>query len=154
MSYALLKTLHVLGAILLVGNIIVTAWWKASADRTRDPRIIAFAQRQVTLTDLIFTLGGVLLLAGAGYAMLLQGPWSLTVGWLSWGQTLFIATGVIWLAVLVPVQLRQARLASAFAAGAPIPAQYWSLARLWMGFGALAVLLPLVAVVLMVFKPA
>ena len=28
------------------------------ADRTRDPKIIAFAQRQVTLTDWVFTFGG------------------------------------------------------------------------------------------------
>jgi len=36
------------------------------ADCGRDPRVIAFAQRQVTLTDWIFTAGGVvLILSGA-----------------------------------------------------------------------------------------
>jgi catechol 2,3-dioxygenase-like lactoylglutathione lyase family enzyme len=42
------------------------------ADRTRDPTIIAFAQRQVTLTDFVFTAGGVALIlaTGAGNAVL------------------------------------------------------------------------------------
>ncbi len=40
-AYLLLKTLHLLGVILFLGNIIVTGWWKAMADRTRDPMIIA-----------------------------------------------------------------------------------------------------------------
>jgi len=37
--------------VAFLGNIIVTGWWKLMADRTRDPRVIAFAQRQVTTTD-------------------------------------------------------------------------------------------------------
>lgn len=49
--YLLIKSLHLLGVILFVGNIIVTGWWKVMADRTGNPAIIAFAQRQVTLTD-------------------------------------------------------------------------------------------------------
>ena len=66
-SYLLLKTLHLVGVVIFLGNIIVTAWWKVMADRTRDPKIIAFAQRQVTLTDWVFTFGGVTLVAIGGY---------------------------------------------------------------------------------------
>ena len=43
-SYNLLKVLHVTG---VVGNIIVTAWWRIMANRTGKPTAIAFAQRQV-----------------------------------------------------------------------------------------------------------
>ncbi|WP_420841213.1 hypothetical protein [Ferrovum myxofaciens] len=50
----------------------MTGWWKFMADRTGNHRIIAFAQRQVTLTDFVFTAGGVVLVAigGIGNAML------------------------------------------------------------------------------------
>ena len=58
--------MHSAGAVLLLGNIIVTAWWKVMADRTGNPSIIAFAQRQVTLTDFAFTAVGVILLVVAG----------------------------------------------------------------------------------------
>jgi len=57
-AYTLLKALHVLGAVLFVGNIIVTAVWKGMADRNGRPEVVGFAQRPVTLTDWIFTFGG------------------------------------------------------------------------------------------------
>ena len=59
MKYDAFKVVHLFGVILFLGNIIVTAVWKVMADRTGDPRIIAYAQRLVTLTDWIFTAGGV-----------------------------------------------------------------------------------------------
>lgn len=65
-TYLLLKSLHILGAVIFLGNIIVTGWWKVMADRTRNPVVIAFAQRQVTLTDFIFTGGGVVLILATG----------------------------------------------------------------------------------------
>jgi uncharacterized membrane protein len=49
----------------------ITLWettWKAKADRTGEPRIVAFAQHQVILTDYIFTFGGVLLVLATGLA--------------------------------------------------------------------------------------
>ncbi|QIT57145.1 DUF2269 domain-containing protein [Aquisalimonas sp. 2447] len=151
--YSLLKLLHILGAVLLLGNIMVTAWWKAMADRTRDPVVLAFAQRQVTLTDILFTTVGVLLLGGSGYAMVFTGPWSLDTPWLDWGQTLFLATGLIWVGVLIPIQVVQARMARAFTDGGEIPVRYRQLSVLWMGVGVIAVILPLAAFSLMVLKP-
>jgi uncharacterized membrane protein len=154
-GYLWLKTLHVLGAVLFLGNIIVTGWWKVMADRTRDPRIIAFAQRQVTLTDYVFTLGGVVLVLASGLANIrLHG---IAVGsnpWLAWGIGLFVASGVIWVLLLVPVQARLARLASSFAAGGEIPGEYWRLCRRWNFWGAIATLLPVSILYFMVFKGA
>ncbi|MGH8119665.1 MAG: DUF2269 family protein [Gammaproteobacteria bacterium] len=57
-AYLTLKSLHILGAVIFLGNIIVTGWWKVMADRTKNPKVIAFAQRQVTMTDFVFTAGG------------------------------------------------------------------------------------------------
>ncbi len=62
--YLIYKTLHVFGAVMFVGNIAVTGWWKFMADRTLDPKIIGFAQRQVTLTDYVFTAAGIALMVG------------------------------------------------------------------------------------------
>jgi len=154
-SYLVLKTLHIVGAILFLGNIIVTGWWKFMADRTRNPAIIAFAQRQVTLTDYVFTLGGstLVLAAGAGNAML-HGMDIFSTRWMAWGYWLLIASGILWLVVLIPVQIRQAKMAQAFAGGGAIPDEYWKLCRVWNIFGTLATVVPLVAIYWMVFKPA
>jgi len=37
-TYLLLKGLHIFGVILLLGNIIVTAWWKIMAGTVREIR--------------------------------------------------------------------------------------------------------------------
>lgn len=150
--YLALKSVHVVGVVLFVGNIIVTGWWKVMADRTGDPVIIAFAQRQVTLTDWVFTLGGVCLVtaAGCGNALLHDIPF--TTPWIVWGEALFIASGVVWIAVLVPVQSRLTRLSRRFSAGSSIPKEYWRLERRWIVYGTVATLLPLAAIPVMVWK--
>ena len=154
-TYLLLKALHILGAVLFLGNIIITGWWKVMADRTRDPVIIAFAQRQVTLTDFVFTAGGAALLLGAGVAnATLHGMDYLRIGWLAWGFWLFVASGVLWVTVLIPVQWKQAKLAKQFGHGGIIPAEYWTLGRIWITVGIVATLLPLANLYWMVFKPA
>ena len=151
-GYAALKSLHIIGVVLFVGNIVVTGWWKVMADRTGDPRVIAFAQRQVTLTDWVFTAGGVLMILAGGIGNLVIHGMTPTPPWAVLGEILFIASGVIWAAVLIPVQVRQARMATTFADGGPIPPEYWNLCRLWTWFGILATILPLAVIPVMVFK--
>jgi uncharacterized membrane protein len=151
-SYLLLKTIHLVGVVLFIGNIIVTGWWKFMADATRDARIIGFAQRQVTLTDWVFTFGGVVLvgIGGIGNAELHGMP--MTVSWLAVGNGLFAASGIIWVAILIPLQIRLGRMAKAFAHGGTIPPAYWRAEKLWGFFGVLATLLPLANIPVMVFK--
>lgn len=153
MSYELLKTLHVLGAVLFLGNITVTALWKTLADRTRDAAVVSFSQRLVTVTDIVFTLVGVVLLASTGPVLALRLD-GMALPWVMWGGALFAVTGVIWLGVLIPVQTMQSRLARDFARDGTIPPRYWRLARIWMFGGSAATVLPLAALILMVTKPA
>ena len=150
--YPVLKGLHLIGVILFVGNIAVTGWWKAMADRTRDPHILAFAQRQVTLTDWVFTLGGIVLLAVCGALTAQLGGYAMTTPWLLWGSALFIASGVIWIVVLVPVQTALGRMAKDFAISGAIPDRYWRLERLWIVFGLIATILPVATVMVMTIK--
>lgn len=153
-SFLFLKSLHIFGAVAFLGNIIITGWWKVMADRTGDARIIAFAQRQVTLTDFVFTAGGAALILATGLGNVAVAHMDLWgTRWLAWGMGLFIASGVIWVAILIPVQILQARMARRFAAGGVIPARYWLLGRLWIGFGTLATVLPLINLYWMVFRP-
>ena len=36
-TYLLLKSLHIFGVVIFLGNIIVTGWWKVMVDRTKNP---------------------------------------------------------------------------------------------------------------------
>lgn len=152
-TYLALKSLHLLGVVLFVGNIIVTGWWKVQADRTRNPAVIAFAQRQVTLTDWIFTFGGSTLVVVGAYANVYLHDLPLDATWLVWGQALFFLSGLLWVAILIPAQIKQARLARGFAGGGPIPDEYWRLNRIWLWIGILATVLPAANLYFMVFKP-
>ena len=154
MQYQMLKFLHVLGVILLIGNVTITAFWKVFADRSNDPLVIAEAQRIVILADWFFTLAGILLILVGGYGMLVAaGVSPLDGGWLVWGQALFVISGAIWVGILVPAQIRQARIARTLARGSEIPERYWQQGRIWLAWG-IAATVPLVAAVyVMIVKP-
>jgi len=153
-TYLILKTLHIIGVVLLLGNIIVTGWWKLMANRTGNPVIIAFAQRQVTLTDFIFTAGGSALLFAAGIAnVILSDIDIMSTGWLLWALILFTLSGVIWVFMLIPIQIRQAHSARRFSLDSIIPERYWKREAQWFIYGTIAVVLPCASLVLMVLKP-
>lgn len=153
-TYLWLKTLHLLGVVLFLGNIIVTGWWKNLADRTKNPQIIAFAQRQVTLTDFIFTAGGSVILLGAGMLNVYLHGLSYSAKWLNHGFAIFVLSGLIWAFVLIPTQIKQAKMAKEFAISGEIPQEYWQLCNRWNWFGLAATLLPLMNIYWMVFKTA
>ncbi len=154
MLYDALKFLHITGIIMLMGNITATAIWKFFADRTGDARIIGFAQRLVTITDWSLTFWGVVLTIGGGYGA----AWVARIdvlgeGWLVWSQGLFLVAGLIWLAVLVPIQIRGARAARGFADGGIVTDAYRRDGRRWIIWGLVATV-PLVAATwLMIAKP-
>lgn len=157
LDYQSLKMLHLFGVIIFMGNIIVTAWWKTMADRTRDYRVIAFAQRQVSLTDKVFTFGGVVILSAAGFGMVFHMNENVmkevyAERWLWWGYTLFIASGVIWFFVLIPTQIIQSRMAKKFVVTGIIPERYWLWGKIWIVFGVLATVIPLANIYWMVIK--
>lgn len=154
MVYEVAKFLHITGIVMLMGNITATAIWKFFADRTGDARIIAFAQKLVTYTDWSLTFWGIVLTIAGGYgAVWAAGLDLVDTGWLFWSQLLFVAAGVIWLGLLVPIQIRQARVARGFADGGDIPAGYRRDSRNWIIWGLVATV-PLVAATwLMVAKP-
>jgi uncharacterized membrane protein len=154
MLYEIAKTVHVIGVILLVGNVSATAIWKLFADRTGDPKIMAFAQKLVTYTDFSLTLWGIILIVGGGYAAALIGELDLVgQGWLLYGQLLFVVSGALWLGILLPLQIRQARAAKRFGESSEVHEQYWRDCRSWIIWGLVATV-PLVAGIwVMIAKP-
>ena len=151
--YALLFA-HYTGVILLVGNITVTAVWKVFANRTGDARIIAFGQRLVTGTDFGLTIPGIVLTMVGGYGVAgVMGYPLFEDLWLIASQALFVLAGLIWLGILVPIQVRQARIARGFEQGGAVSDEYRVLSRRWITWGLISTV-PMVAVLwLMITKP-
>ena len=63
------KIVHVLSACLFLGNVVVSGTWAALAERTRNYEVIAFSNRLVLVTDLLFTLTGAILVVVTGWMM-------------------------------------------------------------------------------------
>ena len=99
------------------------------------------------------TVWGVLLLMGGGYAMVFLVNWPLTLHWLLWSQILFVVAGLIWLLILVPIQIKQARLARAFA-GLDVGDEYRQLSRQWLMWGLISTVPLVMATWFMIAKPA
>lgn len=152
--YALFKTIHLIGVVILVGNVTITAYWKVFADRTRDARIVAHAQHGVTVADWIFTLAGIVLIMIGGYGAAAVAGFSLTgPTWLVLGQLLFAVSGLIWLLLLVPIQIRQARAVRALPDGGALSAAYRRDSRIWLIWGIIATVPLVAAIYVMVAKP-
>ena len=112
MSDALLRTLHVAGAVLLLGNVTVTGFWAAFLYRARDLVPFRPVAHAILWADFVFTLAGGALLTVSGILLVVRrGYRPLETPWLLHGIVALAVATVIWLAVLLPDQWRLERLA-------------------------------------------
>ena len=148
--------LHVAGAIVFLGNIVVTAVWLALAERMGGREVLRFAARTVARADLIFTAPGVVLVLGNGLAMAADrwGGWSgfHEHSWLTSALVLFALSGVLWVGLLLPYQFRMIRLAES-GGDTQLPGEFFSTLHRWYVWGGVAILLPVLSLLLMVNKP-
>lgn len=132
------RAMHVLGAVLLVGNVMVTGFWAAFlyAQRTALPfRPVA---RAILWTDLLFTVGGASLLTFSGIQMILATGipfWG--TPWLVKGVASLAVATLLWLVILVPDQFRLERLSPTDSAGLRRIFLRWSI----VGWASTAILL-------------
>lgn len=141
--------MHILGAIVFMGNIIVSAAWLSMARRSGSGGAVQMATRAVVVTDVLFTLPGSLLLLLNG-GILGTVFFKAKAVWIFASIALFLVSAAIWLAVLVPLQRRMLAVAQSEPAGAEMD----GLMAKWFRFGGIAALLPLIVLVLMVVKPS
>ncbi len=152
--FQVLLALHILAAVVFVGNIITAAFWKVRADRSGNLETIAIPARSLLQADYIFTAPGIVVLLLTGIWMVGLSDWGrFQEPWLGGSFVLLIVTGIIWLAVLLPQQRRMVRLAQEGADAGAMGPEYRSASRIWSMFGGIATLLPILILFLMVFKP-
>jgi uncharacterized membrane protein len=152
--YLALKTLHIIGATVLLGTGAGIAFFMVMANRTGDIAFIARTARVVVIADYLFTASAVIAQPLTGWALARLGGAPILHGWIGLSLALYLITGLFWLPV-VWMQTRMRDLAQAAAiSGAPLPLQYYKLYRFWFasGFPAFAAVLGIVW--LMVTKPS
>jgi len=135
MLYLVLKTLHVLGALLFLGVGLGSAWYKLRASHSGDPKVVAWASREIVLADWLFTAPSALIMpiTGLWLAHLMGMPW--TRGFVAVGVIGFAVAGCLWLPA-VWIQLRMKRLATEAEARDELPGpEFRRLERVWIALG-------------------
>ena len=151
--YLMLKWVHIISSVLLVGTGFGSAFYLYFIHRTRNVVAIAEVVQLVVRADFWFTTPAVIVQPLTGFAMLSMAGYSLNHTWLFWTIILYGVAGACWLPV-VWLQLKMCAIAQAAVSdGTTLPAHYWQYARYWEWLGYPAFLSTLVIYWLMVFKP-
>lgn len=152
--YLLLKTIHILSSVVLVGTGFGTAFFFFFANRSGSVAAQAEVARLVVRADTWFTTPAVIVQPATGLLLAHMAGWPLATPWIAWSIALYLLTGACWLPVVV-LQVRMARMArEAVRTAQPLPPTYWRCARWWEALGYPAFAAMLVVYWLMVSKPA
>ncbi len=156
MHYLGLKLLHIVAVVLFLGNITTGVFWKAHADKSRDPRLILLGIEGLIRSDRWFTIPGVVAITIFGVAAAMAGHFPiLHTGWILWSLVLFAISGIAFMTQVAPLQRRLVKLARAGVESGTFDWNaYHALSRRWEIWGAVALIAPAGALVLMVLKPA
>ncbi len=152
--YFLIKYLHVLGAVVILGTGSGIAFFMLMAHRSGEAAFVAQTARIVVIADMIFTATAVVAQPVTGYLLLRETGEELWAPWILASLALYVVAGLFWLPV-VWMQMRMRDLAAhAAAAGQPLPQAYRRLFRLWFAFGFPGFGAVLAIIWLMIAKPS
>lgn len=153
-TYLLLKSLHILSSVLMVGTGLGSAFYMFFTLRSRSVPALALVSRLVVRADWWFTTPTVFVQPATGLLLAHMAGWPLSTPWLALSLGLFVFAGLCWLPV-VWLQLRMADLARrSEAANQELPLLFWHYARWWARLGYPAFIAMLAIFYLMVNKPA
>lgn len=153
-TYLLLKWIHILSSVALVGVGFGSAFYMYFANRTRNVAAIAEVSRLVVRADYWFTAPAAIVQPITGITLASIANYPLTTTWLLVTYGLYVFAGACWLTV-VWLQIRMAEMANvAASSNAALPQLYWRYALIWERLGMLAFPAMLAVYAMMVFKPS
>ncbi len=149
----ILKWLHILGAIVLIGTGAGIAFFMVMAQRTGKVLVIAHTASIVVVADWLFTASAAIIQPITGTLLAWENGWTLSEPWIIWAFGLYVFVGVFWLPVIW-IQHNLRNLAhEALESGAPLPDKYHKLFRIWLSCGFPAFFAILGILWLMVSRP-
>ena len=150
--YLLLKWLHILSGVALVGVGFGSAFYLYYINRTRNVAAIAEVSKLVVRADYWFTTPAAVIQPLSGFAMVSMTGYSYTEAWLLGSYALFALAGVCWLPV-VWMQIQMAKIATESINKRGLPKIYWHYAHIWQRLGMVAFPATVIIYGLKVFKP-
>ena len=151
--YELVKLIHILSSVLMVGTGFGSAFYMFMANRSRNLQAQLVVSRLVVKADWWFTTPTVIIQPVSGITMLYLAGWPMDATWLLWTYALYALAAACWLPVVwLQIQMRNIARASSDTA-TELPASFWRYARYWERLGYPAFIAMLVIYWLMVNKP-
>ncbi|MBW7972690.1 DUF2269 domain-containing protein [Bradyrhizobium sp. BR 10289] len=133
--YFLVKYLHVLGAIVILGTGTGIAFFMLMAHRTNDAGFIARTASVVVTADAIFTFSAVIFQPVSGGLLMMLSNTPITEHWLLASLALYVLAGVFWIPVVfMQIEMRDLARQAAEQHNA-LPERYFVLFRRWFAFG-------------------
>jgi len=133
--YFLVKYVHVLGAIFILGTGTGIAYFMLMAHRTRDAAFIARTASVVVIADMMFTLSAVIVQPITGGILMMLSNTGFGERWLMASLGLYVVAGLFWVPVIF-MQIEMRNLAQlAMEKASPLAPRYFALFRRWFAFG-------------------
>jgi uncharacterized membrane protein len=151
--YFIIKYLHVLGAIVILGTGAGVAFFMLMAHRSGDPAFIARTAATVVIADMLFTATAVVLQPVSGGLLMMLSSTAFAERWLATSLALYVVAGLFWIPVIF-MQIEMRDLAQVAATqNQPLPRRYFALYRRWFMFGIPGFGTVMVILWLMIAKP-
>ena len=151
--YFVVKYLHVLGAIVILGTGSGIAFFMLMAHLSRDAAFIARTASVVVLADMMLTLSAVIAQPITGGILMMLSSTAFSEGWLATSLVLYAVAGLFWVPVIF-MQLEMRDLARVAAEKSqPLPPRYLVLFRRWFLFGIPGFGSVMIILYLMIAKP-
>ena len=154
--YLFLKVIHICAVVIFLGNIITGLFWMAHAKKTKDPAVIAHTMRGIIRSDRWFTIPGVIIIVVGGFSAAINASIPiLRTGWIFWSIVLFTVSGLAFAWRVAPLQQKIYKMTREVSGGKKENFLWHEFERqykAWELWGAIALITPLAALVMMILK--
>lgn len=151
--YGLVKTIHILSSVVLVGTGFGSAFYLFFANRSDNLAAQAVVARLVVRADWWFTTPTVVIQPATGLWLVHLSGFPLSSYWILGAFLMYAVAAVCWLPVVwLQIQMEK-MLQFAVATATPLPRRYWVYAQRWELLGIPAFVAMLAVFYLMVAKP-
>jgi|SRR5882724_12002080 len=149
--YLLMKIVHVLAVVVLLGNLLMAPFWRKRLAAVGGAQARATANRSVRVADLLFTLPGWVVVLATGIILIIYR--GMHGGWLHLSLLLFLGWLVLWHVLVLRARKAMITQADEAAAGGPASAELAQYERQWQQWSYLSALLAVLILILMVTQP-
>lgn len=149
----ILKILHILAAVVLLGNLIMAPFWRKRMAISDGLQARADANRSVRVADFLFTLPGWVVGLVTGLIMAIRGDFFRSGGWLHVSVLLFLVWLVAWHAGTMRARKAMIAQANEAVASGQATEALTQHERQWARWSYISALVAVLILILMVVRP-